>query len=315
MPNKRYIELYKVRDFGQMIGDSVTFFFRNLGPLTRLFLTYIVPVFLVGSILFVLTGSEIFNFSALSSGDFAGDYLQDFAVGMGLLYVFLIFSWFVAITVVSAYMRSYAETEGEPDYTQIWDIFKSKIAQVTGFYLLVMLIIIIVVAVCVVIITLSSVAGGLLLFFASLWVIYFFNVTRLGLGIIVHEEDVSTLAAFSRSFKLIKTKWWLIFLAIVVTSLLVSFINYVFLIPFYIVIGVQSAVSVSEGVDMTMGSWGTFTFLFAMLGSLYTRAILTCCWNLGYYRCREEKEGYSISQKIETIGEVENKYFGNEGDF
>ena len=319
--DKKFIELAKSRDFGTAIGDSFTFFLRNLGPLGLLFLYYVVPVFMVGAVLFGILGKSFFNIFNVMAQSGAGaelseDALWSFGTGITLLYGFMALSVFMTMLSVSAYMKSYQENQGEVDMSAIWPMISKNLGRVAAYWLLLILGVIIISGLVFGIgAQISMGLAGFLAVVLGFGGVYFFTTVKTG-HFIMMNEDVGIGEALKRSFFLIKDRWWWFFLVSLILGFIVGIIQYIFIIPFYIVLFAQMLGATEVGtINMEMGFWGSFTFLFAMLGGLFLAQLRIILINLGYYKFVEEKEGRQLSKQIEKIGEIEDKNFGNEGEF
>jgi len=56
-------------------------------------------------------------------------------------------------------------------------------------------------------------------------------------------------------------------------------------------------------------------FLIYMLGSLFLQKYIAACTVLKYYDMVEQKDGSSVSAQIDMLGESNDSYFENEGEY
>jgi hypothetical protein len=118
-------------------------------------------------------------------------------------------------------------------------------------------------------------------------------------------EKKGFFEAITRSFKLVRDKWWSTFGLIFVLYLVMMTISYIFLIPWYVAMITTALHNTStEMVDQSTMTWSTL-----VLFTLYYLAqmVLGALPNIGiafqYFNLVEMKEAKGLLGRIDTLGQ------------
>jgi len=122
--------------------------------------------------------------------------------------------------------------------------------------------------------------------------------------VVSYEENLDFVDSLKRSMYLVKNKWWLTFAATIaismIASTIMSFVQYIPLI--FITIGGALMPTEGAGLSIFIGIGGIITLIF-FVGTLLLYVINFVFQSLWYYGLVEDKEGRSIINKINQIGE------------
>jgi len=275
---KRPIELRRVRDFGQVINDSVTFLKENFRPL------FISLFAICGFFLVLGTVTTVFAYAKMSEMYGGGlenvqdgrlDYLVSLFISLGVLLLTQSCIHLVTVCYISVYLQ---KNNTKPTLAEVWGYFRYYILRVIGSSLVIWLL----------------VATGFLL--CIIPGIYIAPIVSLIVPIIV-IENASFGYAFNTSFRLIKENWWSTFGVIFVTSLIVgvmgSFAGY----PLTFVAMGSKFLSL-HNIRMPLIIF--FSALRNLLTLAYTLPYIATC--LCYLNLAEQKDGLGLLGRIELFG-------------
>ncbi len=317
---KPYLPLYKKRDFSYLFTDTFSYFFRNIGPLSKLYLIWVMPLIAIASLFLLWKGDVVTSMGAMYQPDFAPDdqWFLDFGIGFLGLYVISGLAGLFMIVATCAYMRVYEEQDGVvEDMAEVHRLIKSKIGKVLGFFLLYILVIVLVIGLVGGVAALVG-AVGILLMLVVVPLIIYVNINLLIAPVILVMEDESGVTeSVGRAFYLMKGSFWLVFIVILLLGMLVGIAQYIFILPMYIVMIIEMLGSVDGASDMSTGPAGTLSTLFMIAGIVYLFILRTIPKGLIYGSTRDQKEGLSIQGDLDKLENAapENPYYGNEGDF
>jgi hypothetical protein len=121
-------------------------------------------------------------------------------------------------------------------------------------------------------------------------------------------EDKNFFSAVGRSVKLIQGKWWSTFGLLFVLTLIAYAVSYVFIIPYYIVIGTTMMHKVSSPLAPLEGPSKIITTIFFTLYYV-VYLLLSSLPNVGlafqYFNLVELKEAKGLIAEIENVGKAE----------
>ncbi len=286
---KTNMELRQVRDFGQIISDSLGFFKENFKPLFRSVLV-ICGFFMV---LHVVTNVLMDNQNIAMTNSFRNingysgrpQYIEDYTYS----YLLRVFIFFIAMVLsyVSVYLTTYCyivlyKEKGNlpPTPEEVWGYFKFYFFRILGSGFLLGII----------------ACFGMMLCLTGIYLIPAFSIL---LPIMV-IENASFSYSFSRSFKLVSDYWWQTFGVVFVIGLIVGFLNLFLSIPGQILISIQTF--------MTVKNYGmVLTIISAVLKSLilfaYPLSAIAHC--MCYFSLVETKEGTGLMDRIEMLGKTD----------
>jgi len=276
------IEIRKVRDFGEIIGDTFIFLSRNFKKLFKSLLFIVLPFNIIGT-----TALAYFQYNFIGSfgtKSVIAGYNWDSLISSGWSYlltiVISIISYTFSISVTYRFITLY-EIGDEYDVKELWDyakkdFFKILFANIGIFFLVVI--------------------GVVICFFPGIYI----GVVLLLVFPIMLTENIGFYASISRSFKLISDNWWLTFALIFVIAIIQSVIAYTFILPAMIFGGLSSIFSTNNTNGLM--SFQLITTIVSHLVSTFTQPILITALALHYFSLVEKKESVGILRKIETIG-------------
>jgi hypothetical protein len=147
-----------------------------------------------------------------------------------------------------------------------------------------------------------AIIAGFIPFLGQLAVIYL-EISLAFVFIIRSQEGVGVGRAFSRSFEVIRGRWWRTFGLALLTYIVVYVLGSSIIGPFAVgaIIYQMMIGNYQLSPYMMIGTIATFGAIGLVLGfPLLVITILAI--NFQYYNLVEEKEGLGLIEKIETIG-------------
>ncbi|RYG21292.1 MAG: hypothetical protein EOO07_03000 [Chitinophagaceae bacterium] len=286
MNNK--IEFKKVREFGDIIGDTFLFIKQNFKPLMIAFL-YLSGIFIIaGMISSIVTQLQLLSFT---KGDIsiAREYgglkpLQRISQ-LGLNYIVVIF--FVVLTYTSmyvsvlAYIALYIEKGNQaPTPAEVWGYYKYYFFRMMG-------------------------SGLLMTFFLGLCFmcciipgIYVFPAVSLFYVIMIMENG-SFSHSFSRSFKLLKDEWWVTAASLLVIYIIFYACTMIIQLPAIIVM-MGSAFARNPG---EISASYVFISSIAQYVSQMFMIIPIVCSTLIYFNLVERRESMGLLSRINDLGQ------------
>lgn len=310
---KPRFEFQRYREFGDIIGDSFTFLIKNLKPLALGFLVFVVPLFLIGSLVML----PVMN---ILSGEFddintLNPFMTSFA-SLFFMFATILGSLMLYALVYSLIIAYQEHPDEELTVSLLWNYVPKAFSKV----LLVTLVVIGVLVIgSLVIFGLTSIISpvlGVLVMLPLMFVLMYFMIKFVFTPFIFFSENTNLGESFSRSSYLVKDQWWWTFLILVVVSLIASLVSYIFVLPATLYMGASSFLSTEPGE--LMGAPSTMALIIyglSMIGSLFTSAYTVVGIVLQYYSLREKKEGTSLMDRIEQIGSGNSMGFDNEGEY
>lgn len=273
---KNKIELRKVRDFGELVGDTFLFIGENWKPLLKAYAIICGPVLLAGIIesIFNLVSDGVSDPQASVARSLLGD---NSFLGLMLLSLAGICISITTFSYVSVYNDKGKESPSTPE---VWGYVKYFFFRMLGANILLGILLLVGIVMCVV--------PGL----------YFWPILSIMLAIMVFENG-SLGYAFDRGFKLIKDHWWTTFGAMMIIMIVV----YAGMMAFLILMGIAGGVSVLLGSDFMKSLPFTITisviqYLCQILTGIFSIVISLC-----YFSLVERKEGIGLMQRINKIGQ------------
>jgi hypothetical protein len=121
-------------------------------------------------------------------------------------------------------------------------------------------------------------------------------------------EQKGFVESLKRSFFLVKGKWWSTLAVYFILSMLVGIISYIFLIPAYVILFINSLHSINENnFNGPSGIMGATSMVFMTLYFL-CQMVLACLPTLGltfqYFNLVEMKEAKGLMSQIDTFGQA-----------
>lgn len=285
------VQFYKIRDFGEKINVTFEFIRENILNLLKVVLLIVAPMGLLMGIFFSGMFSTISQ-ASLNQGMSEAESLS-FVAELGLNYLLMLLLSMVTVSflVVSVYTYMLSKDKGEGPVSPV-DILKKAAVKIPQMIVLMILI---------------GIVSGIGLIFFFLPGIYLWVTLSLALPIFVFE-DLGIGKSFSKSFTLIKGKWWSTFGLLVITGIIASVVSYLFAIPFYagFLGDAFSFVNIDEddpsAIFAAFSSWYTVVGMgFMMIGTYVTYLIPLVALSFQYFNLSERVEGRGIRGQIDEF--------------
>jgi hypothetical protein len=279
---KQTIELRQLRDFGQVITDTFTFFKENLKPLIRSLIiicgTFML-ISIVTSIGVYMNMATVFRLGPFNNNyDYeshnASYYLSAFINGL-ITYLLQLSIQLVTLCYISVYLHN---NKAEPSLAQVWGYFKYYFWRIFGASIL---------------LTMLSILGALFCFLPG---IYLGVVFSLVMPIIV-IENASFGYAFNKCFRLIRDNWWFVFGVVAVVWIILIIANAIASLPLSFITVLNKMVTVK---NLTLPLIIFFSILQHVLMLSYN--LMYTAISLCYFDLTEQKDGTGILERIENFG-------------
>src|SRR5947209_2042968 len=189
------IELNRIRTLGEIIDDSIQFFKQNWRPLLRSYGTICGFFWVVSFIVALLNQVQTVQRLAMGESQFGGIYF------LAMFFDFI--SGIVIILTVLSFIALYKEKQNEaPSTEEVWAYFKYYFFRIFGSYLALIA---------------CLVAGFLCCIIPFFYLAVVFSL----IFPIMIMENTTFGYAFSRSFKLVKNRWWNVLGVIIVSEIII----------------------------------------------------------------------------------------------
>lgn len=313
MEQQRF-EFEQVREFGDIIGDTFRFLIQNIRPFLAGFIVFVLPLFLLGTwamIPFIDPLRDLLTDESLPS-------LAFMSFSSLLFFAGILLGSLVLYALVYAIVDAYQDYPGEElTIPVLWKYLPNAVGKI----LLVSVMFIVATIIFMTVFTMIPVVfnNPVLMVFGMVMVlplfIYFF-IRFIFTPYIYVRERLSVFDSFRQSAFLVHGDWWWTFLTMIVLSIISSMISYVFVLPATLYAGASSFLSAEAG-DILASPSMTAMILYglSMIGSLFVNAYSILGLVIYYYSQKEKKEGTSILERINRIGEDRSNDFENEGEY
>jgi len=286
----------KEREFGEIISDTFTFFSKNHKTLSRIFLIFIGPFVLltiIGSTLYQYKTGDLFtDITAISSNP--DSVIRAFSENILVLLFFLAVSIATTIIIYGTVIhtiKSYIKNDGEILESDISEGLKKDFLKLLAYFILEVILVMIGAFLCIL--------PGF-----YLWVVLTPGIVMLIM------EDISAPDAISKSFQLIKDNWWITFATILVFSILISILGFVFQLPTIIYSFVERFTafeSAQDGNAFEVGEmYQNWLFLFftaiSVLGQYFLSIFTIIMTALVYFNLSEKQNFSGTYEQIDQIG-------------
>ncbi len=306
----------QTRDFGQKLNATFEFIKQNFKPLVgAIFRVMWMPLLLVA----VIYGGIYFGLWNLTQGDFSDPSMIVWIVlgaiaGGFLMVIYLALYYGVIYEYIKAYMGSEL---GQVSVSEVTSAVRNNLgSHVTTILAMIgiMVVLSIVPLVAMVLMFEDQPVIGVFMMFAFMGVLFYIYVC-LSLFIVIRvHEKLSIRDSISRSFEIIKGKWWSTFGLILVCGLIQGFMSYLVFIPYYIIIFVMGF---SGGFEIFLqdpsleGTAAGFIAISIIFYTLYiiVALIMSCLTYIAiafqYYNLVELKEARGLMDKIENFASAD----------
>jgi hypothetical protein len=312
------IEFQQARDFSKKINTTFEFLQQNFKPLFKCLLFIAGPPMLIGSVLAGSLYSDYLGFVGEMSRapqnenplvEFADSPMLWLEILAAILFMFL--AGVMIVSVVYNYMLEYdAKKSNVIDINNIWDRVRSTLPMYMGTVLLMWLMLIAAYLLVILAILGTAAISGFLAFIAGVAIFVgfmYFVITISLLFVIRAYERIGFFEALSRSFLLIRDKWWSTFGLLFILGLVQSTVSSLFLVPWYL----NFIVSMMHTLDGSPFQEPSFisklinnlfmTLYFLASFILYALPLVAIAFQ--YFNLVELKEAKGLMSKIETLGQ------------
>lgn len=294
-PSQSNFVFRKEREFGEIISDSFSFFTKNRKDLTRIFLKFIGPyiiLMVIGTTYYQYKTGDIFNDITLisSNPDILAEAFTDNILALLLFFIVSIVANIMIYATVLHSIKTFIKNDGVFDEAEISQGIKNDFFRILGYSIL------------------AGLVAGIGFILCFLPGVYLAIVLAPGIGILIFE-DLSVSDAFTKAFKLIKDNWWITFATILVFSILISVLGYIFQLPAFIYTIVEGFTAASSSPDDPSAfsdiyqNW--FYLLMSAIGSIgqYFLSLFSVIMiALVYFNLSEKQEFRGTYDQIDQIG-------------
>ena len=305
---RRKIELYRVRSFGDKLNDTFAFVNENYRQLLKYLTYFLLPLSLVQA---VAMNGYLGNMMTLSMGGGSGmssDDVMSMAGSMAFYALVYGVGAFLLLTVVYALMRLYNSREQRLNGL-MWEEMKPEVGLMLRRGLLLVLLGI-VVAVLFGLLIFALVQFSPMMLFLLLPALF---VVALPLSLLtpiyLFEERISLTDALGKSLRLGFRTWGGILAVMLVMTIIASVLQGVVSIPWYIAFIVKSLFGLQQAEDSFVNSVG-FSFIIYLLGVVqafggfltYSLAYISLAYQYGH--AAEKIDGVTVDTDIEHFEEL-----------
>jgi len=285
----------KERDFGEIITDTFSFFSQNYKTIFQIFLKYVGPFILLtvfGNVFYQYKTGDLFSDLSVLSGnpDFVLNAFGENFLALMLFFISAIISSVAMYAVTLHIIKSYIKNNGEILEQDVLNGLKKDFFKIIGF----------------------SILSGIAIIFGFILCVlpafYLGVVLFIGISVMIFEE-ISITDAFSKCFTLIKDNWWITFATVLVFTILMAFINFVFQLPVFIYTMFETFTTIQEVQDpsQAMGdiyqNWVYLLFTaIAAVGEYFLSLFTIIMSALVYFNLSEKQEFKGTYDRIEKIG-------------
>lgn len=282
---KEKIEFKKIREFGDIINDTIHFIKQNFKPLLKAYLV-LCGFFLIASAL-----NSIFlqlQLKSIVQGGTRYEYtggpfslMRNFALNYLLMMVFVMLNYTAISLTVLAYIALYIRKGNvAPTLAEVWSYFKYYFFRMLGSGIVMTIFIMLSFLCCIV--------PG---FYVLPAVFIFYAVLVF--------ENAGFSFSFNRAFQLVKNEWWITFATILVVYFIYYACAMVIQVP-AMVISLASSFTQHEG--LVTGTYGAITSIAQQLSQVFMIIPLVAS-ALIYFNLVERKESSGLMEKIDSFGE------------
>lgn len=280
------IELLRIRDFGEIISDTLMFARQNFKALLKCFFIFC-GFFVVGGILFSVL-HQIKTINEINQG-----FESPRLFGSSNPFRFLGWEYFISLlfyltgyvamqVAVYSFMVLYKENGNiAPTPIEVWGYFKYYYVKI--FFSALLLGIIVGLATC-----LCLIPG-----------FYLYPILSLVLPVMIFENTTFGYA-FNRSFRLIKENWWLTFGAIVVMIVIVYFVSMLLVLPASIFNAVNMVTHMGKGMSISVTAAVITAVAAGICHVFYILPVITVA--LCYLNLTEQLDSTGLISRIGQIG-------------
>ncbi|RZL50935.1 MAG: hypothetical protein EOP00_01845 [Pedobacter sp.] len=279
---KEKLEFRKLREFGDLIGDTIVFIRQNFKPLMKAIFSFC-GIFIIGSIIsmviqkMAIPTPNPYNYSfwdTMSGIMFTWQYL--------MLIVFSVLNYTAIYVTVLSYISIYINKGNvAPTIDEIWAYFKYYFLRMFGSLFTMSLFLILCFALC---------------FFPG---VYMFPSFCIFFPIMILENG-SFSYSFGRSYTLLKDEWWITAAVIFIIYAITFAATFIVQIPVF-VLRIIETISHLKGANPFNLTYSAIEAIFTHLAQILM-IIPIICSALIYFNLVERKESSGLLGRIEGLG-------------
>lgn len=282
------INLREDRDFSEKLNATFIFVRQNFKSLGLTLLLLGLPLMVIGMI-FMQSMQMGMQQQLVDTGTlFSFDYFVNFFISFLLL--MFAYLWLAIISI--SYVAEYLNDNSNITPGQVFQRAISKLGSVV---------------VAAIITTIMTMIATVFLIIPGIYV----GVAMSFAIIVIIIEGDPTFEAISRSFSLIKGKWWSTFGLLFVMSFIVGIMQFVFNIPTY-------AVTFARALHQdffTFDAINIVTTIFSTIGLTLLYPLIFIALTFQYFNLVELKENAGLKHEIDQAGKQSTNSPGNEGEY
>ncbi|WP_199136101.1 hypothetical protein [Pedobacter sp. ASV12] len=284
---KEPVEFRKVRDFGDVISDTVLFIKQNIKPLLKAYLFlcgFFVLASMINSVLMqVQVGNLVKSANAVdySRGTRSLYMFSNFTLNYVLMFVFIILNYTAIYLTVLSYISLYVRKGNiAPTVAEVWSYFKYYFWRMLGSGIL------------------MSMFLGLSFVLCLVPGIYVFPAATIFYPILI-LENAGFSFSFNRAFKLLKGEWWVTF----ATLLVIFFIYYACAMVIQVpAVAISMAGAFMRNNSAFFGTYGVIMAIAQQFSQVFMIIPIVGAAVI-YFNLVERKESTGLMERIDSLGQ------------
>ncbi len=288
------LPLRKIRDFGETLTDTIQFLKFNWKKLITLYAIFVVPFLLVAALLGASSFATFFgSVTGLNSGDF-GAVKNALSPQLFLAIILMFLSACAFGTVIFLYMKQYEANGGrQPEINEIGKQFLPKLLS-NFLYSLIAILFFFALALIAIIPIIGWIGCFVGFFYLAITFSLLYPINTI--------EEQGFGVPISRSFGLIKNKWWYTFGYLIVLSMIYYFFSMIISTIVNLIFGLSSINFLETDDSIFTKRYFLVTGLSAVIQQIFYILIYVGI-GIHYYSLREEKEGTGLDERLDQLGE------------
>ncbi len=279
--------LEKKRDFSEVFNASFSFLAQEIKGLLRVIALYAgLPIIVVVIYSAFYTQNVMQSIVSVVEG-----MNQPVQTSLFMMFVTVLLSALLHIFLsglTSAYLAVYFQIgRGGFRIEEVWSLFIRKLGVIIGY----------------------SFVAGILAFFGFIFFLIpgiFISVPFSLIVMVAVVEDRGLGSALSRCFQLVKSNWWVTFGILIVASLIISTLGFLFSMPAVMIGAVKGFLTASGKETGDLNSTGVvIATVIGQLGQYLIYPIFYLIIGIQYFNLREQKDMDTLHQKVSAISEQE----------
>ncbi|KIO77215.1 hypothetical protein TH53_10605 [Pedobacter lusitanus] len=285
------VEFKKLREFGDIINDTIRFFKENFKPLLRVFIYFCGAFILAGMAASIM--QQIGMQKTIRDMDVANTYGKlkgIFSVSYFLVFIIAMLNYTAMTVSVTSFIALYIEKGNTaPTVDEVWGYFKYYFLRVLGSSVLLSMLMIFSFALCL------------------LPGIYMFPAISLMIPVMIFENG-SLGYAFSHAFKLLKEQWWItaatLFILWIITYATTSFAS----LPAIILTMVSTLANGSKGLSNGVIIFSTILQYLCQVFMIIPIIGIALC----YFNLSERQNSGGLMERIQKMGQHADPFANKE---